>query len=138
MLQESDTERPGIDTMVLGIVKDVQILVRQEMALAKHEIQYELAKLTKAIMWYGIAAVLAVIGLFVIAATCVLILFEYTGLPAWVCAAIVSVVFLASAAGVFVAGRGMASSVRIAPLRTVRTLTDDVKWMAEWVRARFV
>lgn len=138
MSQASDTERPGIDTIVLGIVKDVQILVRQEMALAKHEIQYELAKLTKAIMWYGIAAVLAVIGLFVIAATCVLVLFEYTGLPAWVCAAIVSAIFLGGAAGVVMIGRGMASSVRIAPLRTVRTLTDDAKWMAEWVRTRFV
>ena len=47
MAQAFDTERSGVDTMVLGLVKDVQILVRQEMALAKHEIQYELAKLTK-------------------------------------------------------------------------------------------
>ena len=138
MSKASDTERPGIDTMVLGLVKDVQILVRQEMELAKHEIQYELTKLTKAIMWYGIAAVLAVIGLFVIAATCVLILFEYTGLPAWACAAIVGAILFGGAAGVVVAGRGMAKSVRIVPLRTVRTLTDDVKWMAEWVRTRFV
>ena len=47
----------------------------------------------KAVLWFGIAEVLAVIGLFVIAAACVLIIFEYTGLPTWACAAIVSAVY---------------------------------------------
>jgi hypothetical protein len=34
------------------------------------------------------------------------------------------------------AGWGVAKSVRVVPLRTVRTLMDDVKWMAEWDRTR--
>ena len=53
----------------------------------------------KAVLWFGIAVVLAVIGLFVIAAACVLIIFEYTGLPTWACAAIVSVSLLGGAWG---------------------------------------
>ncbi len=52
------------------------------MALARHEVQYEIGKILKAVLWCGIALVLAVIGLFVTAAACVLLLFEYTGLPA--------------------------------------------------------
>ncbi len=110
-------------------------LVRQEMALARHEVQYEIGKILKAVLWFGMAVGLAMIGVFAIAATCALILFEYTGLPAWVCAAIVSVILLGGAWGLVAAGLGIVKSVRIVPLRTVRTLVDDVKWIAEWVRA---
>jgi hypothetical protein len=82
--------------------------------------------------------VLGVIGLFAIAAACGLILFEYTGLPAWACAAIVSVILLGGARGLVLAGREVVKSVHFAPLRTIRTLVDDAKWIAEWVRMRFV
>ena len=94
MSQAHDTERSGIETVVGGLFNDIRALVRQEMVLAQHEVQYEIGKIIKSILWCGIAAVLALIGLFVVAAVCVLILFEYTGLPAWACAAIVSVFFL--------------------------------------------
>lgn len=137
MSQAHDTERSGIETVVIGLLRDVRALVRQEMALVRHEVQYEIGKILKAVLWFGIAVVLAVIGLFVIVAACVLILFEYTGLPAWACAAIVSVILLGGAWGLVVAGWGVAKSVRVVPLRTVRILMDDVKWMAEWVRTRF-
>ena len=138
MSQVHDTERSGIDTLMVGLLRDVRALVRQEMALAQHEVQYEIGKVLRSVLWCGIAAVLAVIGLFIIAAASVLILFEYTGLPAWVCAVIVSVVFLGGAWGLAMAGWGVAKSVHIVPLRTVRTIIDDAKWMAEWMRARFV
>ncbi len=135
MSQAQDTERSGFDTVVVGLLRDVRTLVRQEMALARHEVQYEIGKTLKAVLWMGIAVVLAVVGLLVIAAAGVLILFEYTGLPVWTCAAIVSVMLLGGAWG---ARWGVAKSVRVVPLRTVRTLMDDFKWMAEWVRTRFV
>jgi uncharacterized membrane protein YqjE len=138
MSQVHETERSGIDTLMVGLLRDVRALVRQEMALAQHEVQYEISKVLRSVLWCGIAAVLAVIGLFIVAAACVLILFEYTGLPAWVCAGIVSVVFLGGAWGLAMAGWGVAKSVHIVPLRTVRTIIDDAKWMAEWMRARFV
>ena len=137
MSQAHDTERSGIETMVVGLFKDIRALVRQEMVLAQHEVEYEVGKILKSVLWCGIAAVLALIGLFVGAAVCVLILYEYTGLPAWACAAIVCVVLLGGAWGLAVAGWGVAKSVHIIPLRTVRTLMDDAKWMTEWVRTRF-
>ena len=137
MSQAHDTERSGIDTVVGGLFRDIRALVRQEMALAQHEVEYEIGKILKSVLWCGIAAVLALIGLFVVAAVCVLILFEYTGLPAWACAAIVSVVLLSGAWGLAAAGWGVAKSVHVIPLRTVRTLMDDAKWMTEWVRTRF-
>ena len=134
MSEAHDTGRSGFETVVFGLLRDVYALVRQEMALARHEVQYEIGKILKAVLWFVMAVALAVIGLFAIAATCVLILFEYTGLPAWVCAAIVSVIILGGACGLVAAGQGVVMSVHVVPLRTVRTLGGDVKWIAERVR----
>ena len=137
MSQAHDTERSGIEAVVGGLFRDIRALVRQEMVLAQHEVQYEIGKILKSVLWCGIAVVLALIGLFVGAAVCVLILFEYTGMPAWACAAIVSAVLLGGSWGLAVAGWGVAKSVHVIPQRTVRTLVDDAKWMTEWVRTRF-
>jgi uncharacterized membrane protein YqjE len=137
MSQTHDTGRSGFETVVVGLLRDVRALVRQEMALARHEVQYAIGKILKAVLWFGMAVVLAVIGLFAIAAACVLILFEYTGLPAWACAAIVSVILLGGAWGLVLAGREVVKSVHFVPLRTLRMLVDDAKWIAEWVRMRF-
>lgn len=138
MSQTHDTEQSGFETVVVGLLRDVRALVRQEMALARHEVQYEIGKILKAVLWFGIAVVLVVMGLIAIAAACVLVLYEYTGLPAWVCAAIVSIILLGAASGLMAAGQGVVRSVRIVPVRTVRIMLDDVKWVAKWVRTRFV
>ena len=138
MSQTHDTGQSGFETVVVGLLRDVRALVRQEMALAQHEVQYEIGKILKAVLWFGIAVVLAGIGLIAIAATCVLILYEYSGLPAWVCAAIVSIILLGAASGLVTAGLGVVRSVHIVPVRTVRIILDDVQWIAEWVRTRFV
>ena len=138
MSQAHDTGPSGLESVVFGLLRDVRALARQEMALARHEVQYEIDKILKAVVWFGMAVVLGVIGLFAIAAACGLILFEYTGLPAWACAAIVSVILLGGAWGLLLAGREVVKSVHFVPLRTIRTLVDDAKWIAEWVRMRFV
>jgi uncharacterized membrane protein YqjE len=138
MQQTHDTGRSGFETAVVGLLRDVRALVRQEMTLVRHEVEYEFGKIVKALLWFVIAVVMTVIALITIAAACVLILYEYTGLPAWVCAAIVSMILLGSAAGFVAAGRGIRKSVRFMPARFVQIMLDDVKWMANWVRTRFV
>ena len=88
-----DTGRSWVETAVAGLLGDVRILIRQELLLARHEVQYEAGKIVKAALLCGIAVALAGVGLCVVAAASVLILFEYTGLPAWACAAIVCIIF---------------------------------------------
>lgn len=132
-----NTGRSWVETAVAGLVSDVRILIRQELLLARHEVQYEAGKIIKAALLCGIAVALAGVGLCVIAAASVLILFEYTGLPAWACAAIVCIIFLGGAWGLVAAGRGVAKSVRMPPQRTMKTVLGDVKGIAEWVRSRY-
>ena len=132
-----DTGRSWVETAVAGLVSDVRILIRQELLLARHEVQYEAGKMVKAALLFGVAGALAALGSCVFAAALVLILFEYTGLPAWACAAIACIMFLGGAWGLVAAGRGVAKSVRMAPERTMKTVMGDVKGIAEWVRSRY-
>jgi uncharacterized membrane protein YqjE len=142
MSQAHDTGPSGFESVVVGLLRDVHALARQEMALARHEVQYEIGKILKAVLWFGMAMVGGVIGLFAIATACVLILFAYSGLPAWAWAwawaTILSVILLGGAWGLLLAGWEVVKSVHFVPLRTLRTLVDDAKWIAEWVRMRFV
>jgi uncharacterized membrane protein YqjE len=132
-----DTGRSWVESTVAGLLSDVRILMRQELKLARHEVQYETGKIVKAAMLCGIALALAGVGLCVVAAACVLILFEYTGLPAWVCAAIVCIILLGGAWGLVATARGVAKSVHMVPQRTVQTILGDVNGIAEWVRTRY-
>ncbi len=138
MSQAHDTGPCGFESVVVGLLRDVHALARQEMALARQEVQCEIGKILKAVLWFGMAMVGGVIGLFAIAVACVLILFAYSGLPAWACSAILSVILLGGAWRLLLAGREVVKSVHFVPLRTLRTLVDDAKWIAEWVRMRFV
>jgi uncharacterized membrane protein YqjE len=124
------------DIAVASLLTEIRILMRQEIGLARHEVQNEIGKVGRALLWFVISMVLAGIGLCVVAATCVLILFEYTGLPAWACAVIVSIALLGGAWGLAVTGLGLAKSVRIVPQRTIQTILGDAKWIADWVRTR--
>lgn len=138
MPQMRETVQPGFKAVVVGLLRDVRALVRQEMMLARHEVECEIGKLAKAVLWFGIAVVMGAIGLITIAAACILFLYEYTGLPAWACAAIVSMILLGATAGLVVAGRGIVKSIRIIPVRSIQIMLDDLMRMANWVRTRFV
>jgi len=133
-----DTGRSSVESTVAGLFRDVGVLMRRELLLARHEVQYETGKIVKAAMLMGIALALAGVGLCVVAAACVLMLFEYTGLPAWACAVIVCIIFLGGAWGLVAAGRGIAKSVHMVPQRTVQSILGDAKGIAEWVRRRYI
>jgi uncharacterized membrane protein YqjE len=133
-----DTGRSWFESTVAGLLSDARILMRQELMLAQHEVRYETGKIVKAATLCGIALALAGVGLCVVAAACVLVLFEYTGLPAWACAMIVCIIFLGGAWGLVAAGRGVAKSVHMVPQRTVQSILGDAKGIAEWVRRRYI
>ena len=129
MTQVSDTARSRLATLGVGLVRDVYALMHQEMALARHEVQYDIGKSLKGLLWCGIAVVLAGVGLLGMAAAGVLLLVTIQ-VAAWACTAIVSVILLGGSCGLVLAGREVVKSVHFIPLRTLRTLVDDAKWIA--------
>ena len=122
---------PSMSSLVGGIISDMQNLVRQEMALARREIQEEVQKAKQAAIVMVIGAGVAAVGTILACFTFVYLLNWATsdGIPLWGCYAIVGVVFLVVGAGLINAGRLKAGNLRLVPQQTAETLKENVQWI---------
>jgi protein-S-isoprenylcysteine O-methyltransferase Ste14 len=120
---------PSMSSLLGGIVGDLQTLIRQEVALARTEIQreWDKAKTAAGAMAVG-AAVLAVGGLFLCLAV-VAVLHEVAGLPWWASFLIVGGVFAGLGAVLFYTGRNKAAKVHVVPPQTAETMRENVQWI---------
>jgi len=120
----------SVTQLVGGIVSDVQTLMRQELQLAKVEIQQEWDKTkTAASSMAAGAGLLTVAGLLFCFALVHLLWAIAPGLPLWACFGIVSVV-LGLIGGILIGiGRSKASEVSVIPPQTAATLKENVQWL---------
>jgi protein-S-isoprenylcysteine O-methyltransferase Ste14 len=125
----SDTS-PSLTSLVGGIVDDLQRLIRQELQLAKTEVQQEWEKAKTAAA--SMAAGTALLGL---AAVLICFMFVYllaayvTAIPLWGWFGIVGGL-LAIAGGLLIAtGRAKATEIHAVPPQTAETLKENVQWM---------
>jgi hypothetical protein len=120
----------GLVTLVSGILSDAQQLIRQEAALARREIQDELAKARAVAFVLGLGVALAVVGGILLGHMLVQLLFWATAerLALWVCFTIVGSLFLAVAVLLLHAGRARARTIDIVPRQTVAALKENVPW----------
>ena len=116
---------PSMTSLLGGIVSDVQILVRQEITLAKTEIigEWDKAKTAAGSMALG-AAFLSLGGVLLCAAV-ICALHEVAGLPWWVSLLIVGGSLTVLGAGLFWAGRNQAAHVNLIPPQTAETMKEN-------------
>jgi len=122
--------QPGVASLVGGLIEDTQTLIRQEVALARRELQDEWTKTKTAAAMLGIAA--AVCGLAALLLSfCAVSALEMV-LPAWACFLIVG------GAYALIGGRLLAVSInkinefRLVP-RTTESVRQDVRAVASAV-----
>jgi hypothetical protein len=120
---------PSMSSLLGGIVSDLQTLIRQEVALAKTEIQreWDKAKAAAGAMAFG-AAVLAVGGLF-LCLTVAAAFHEGVGLPWWASFLIVGGVLAITGAVLLFFGRRKAAQVNVVPPQTAETMRENVQWI---------
>jgi protein-S-isoprenylcysteine O-methyltransferase Ste14 len=111
------------------LLTDVRQLMRQELALAKHEIHGEIRKATSASIALGAGIGLAALGglLFIIAV--VHLLQAVTDLPLWACYGIVAGLCAVVGFILLYLGKRQMSQIEIVPQQTVETMRENVKWM---------
>jgi hypothetical protein len=128
---------PSVTTLVSGIITDVQDLVKQQVALARREIQSDFQKTKEAALslaWGVGACVLAVI-LFCL--TVVYLLHWLTSpagsdpasIPLWGCYAIVAGVLAAVGATLTYLGIHKLQSFNPLPDETAEALKENVQWL---------
>lgn len=116
----------SVGALLGRVTSDLSQLMRQEVELAKAELKVEAAKAGKAGGMLGAAGVLGHLALLFASLTLMFILDLF--LPIAWAAAIVTVLWAAVAAVLFVTGRKELKAVNPKPEATIETLKEDAQW----------
>jgi len=121
-----DARERGIGELVKDLASQTSTLVRQEIKLAQAEVTQQGKLAGKGAGMLGGAAVAALLGLGALTA---LLIVALDGLmPLWAAALIVTVLWLAIAAALGLAGKkALQASTPPAP-QTVETVKEDIEW----------
>jgi len=127
-----ERERDGsVSQLISGIVGDAQVLVRQEIALARQEITEEIGNAKQAGIKLGIAGgVLAVGGLLLILALAQGVA-DLLNWPTWAGYALVGVVLAIAGYILLSSAQKQIKDVHPIPEQTVETLKENVEWIKE-------
>jgi Putative Actinobacterial Holin-X, holin superfamily III len=128
------TREPTLAQLLIGLIHDAQQLLRQEVALAKHEIRVELRKILGAGMSLGLGIGIAAIGGWLLILMLVHLLHELTALPLWMCYGIVGGLCAAGGIVLLVLGKQKLARLHLVPQQTVETMQENVQWVKAQVR----
>lgn len=120
---------PSLTSLVEGIVGDAQQLIRQELSLARSEIQEEWNKTKTAAAALGAGIVVLSLGGIFLCLMLVYLLHWLTEMPLWGCYGIVGGLFALLGAILIYTGRNQASAVSFVPRQTVETMKENVQWL---------
>lgn len=119
-------KEPTVGELVGEISKDLSLLVREEIELAKAEIKEETAKAGKAAGMYAGAGYA---GHLVLLLGSLTVVFALANVMDWAWAAfIVTAVWAVVGALLFVRGRKQMQHVNLKPEQTLETLKEDARW----------
>ena len=127
------TPEPTVAELLTGLMNDAKELLRQEVALAKHELRVELRKTVLAVMSLGIGIGIAAIGGLLLILMLVHLLHALTALPLWACYGIVGGLFAVGGVVLLVLGKNKLARIHTVPPETVKTMKENVQWIKEQV-----
>ena len=131
--QEDLRERP-IGDIAAQLMRDVSLLVRQEIALAKAELREKGRVALPGIGMIGGAGVVALCAAG--ALTAFLVLALSTFLDAWLAALIVGAALVAVAAGLALAGKERVEDAgALLPEQTIENVKEDAEWLKEHAKS---
>ena len=112
------------------LMRDITTLVRSEMALARAEMSAKMSRVRLHVGAIAAGAVLALVGLFTLAAFLVLVLVR-AGMPAWSSALVVGSAL--TGIGAIVAMRALTAlrQESLAPTETIDSLKETTAWKSQ-------
>ena|SRR5215471_4315162 len=131
MNETSSHAEPSLAQLLTGIANDAKELLRQELALAKHEVREDLRKTKTAMLSLGIGVGVAAIGGLLLILMLVHLLNALAGLPLWACYGIVGGLFLIMGGVLFLIAKHTIARIDVVPPQTVETMQENVQWIKE-------
>jgi Putative Actinobacterial Holin-X, holin superfamily III len=129
------TLKPTLTELLTGLMYDAMALLRQEVALAKHEIRAELRNTILAALSLGVGGGITAIGGLLLILMLVHLLQALTALPLWACYGVVGGLFAVVGGVLLVLGKQKMARLHLMPQKTVETMQENVEWITEQVRA---
>ena len=114
-----------------GLVSDTKLLLRQELALVKHEIQEEVRKTKTALACLGAGIGIVAIGGLLFIVMLVHLLSALTEWPLWICYGIVAGICILSGAALLYGSKKQMSDIEVVPSQTIETMKENVRWIKE-------
>jgi hypothetical protein len=131
MDEASYSSDPSLAQLLTGIVDDAKELMRQELALAKHEIREDLRKTKTAMVSLGIGIGVAAIGGLLLILMLVHLLQALAGLPLWACYGIIGGLLIVMGGVLFLIAKHTIARIDVVPQHTVDTMKENVQWIKE-------
>jgi len=124
----SHNSEPTLAELVNGLMSDATLLLRQELALARHELYEEARKTKAAAASAGIGIGIAAIGGLLLIIMLVHLLRALTEWPIWTCYGIVGGIFALLGVALLYGARRQISRIYVVPQQTVETMKENVRW----------
>ncbi len=118
---------PSLASLVTGITEDLQQLIRQQATLIRQEVQEDIRKTKEGIISFALGASAAAVSVILLAFTIVYAL-AVTGLPLWACFLIVTGIFVAIAAILFLTGKKKLDSIHPVENPAVQGLRENLQF----------
>jgi hypothetical protein len=122
-------ETSSLTALIEGIIDDVGLLFRQEVALAQSEVRQEWNKTKRAATALSWGMMVFAVGSIFVGQMLVHFLNWLTGLHMWVCCGIMGGICFLIGAALYEAGRRWAGQVSFLPRQTLLSIKDNVQWM---------
>jgi hypothetical protein len=124
----SHNSEPTLAELVNGLMSDAKLLVRQELALARHELYEEARKTKTAAVSAGVGVGIGAIGGLLLIIMLVHLLRALTEWPIWTCYGIVGGIFAVVGVTLLYSARRQISQIYVVPQQTVETMKENVRW----------
>jgi uncharacterized membrane protein YqjE len=111
------------------IVRELRLLARSEVELAKAELGDQAASAKQAALW-GVAATVLVVMTLIFLPITLMFVFD-TFMPRWAAAMLTTVLLAAGAATAGLTAKRFYDEISVVPRRTAASLREDVQWARE-------
>jgi uncharacterized protein YacL len=129
-----DANKPGILSLIGGIVQDAIDLVSKEVTAAKLEIREELEKTKSAVLLMAVGGAALIVGILLLSLMLVHLLQNITGFELWTCHAIVGAVLALIGIISLYSAKQRAATTSLVPTDSVQGAKEDARWITRKVK----
>jgi uncharacterized membrane protein YqjE len=131
--QPADGSSESIGSIISGLLKDLQDMVRGEIALARAEVKEDVSVVGKSVASLAMVAIFGLTGFIFLMLGATYLLNIYMRM--WIAATLVAVVLLLVAAMLGMSGKKKLSAANLKPQQTIDSMKENQEWAKQQINS---